>query len=54
MRPTLWDLLRRSYAQFHVGLGSISPADAEAVQEHQEALKPGVWYPGHGVIPRQD
>lgn len=51
-RPTLWTLLRRAYAQFFVGLGEISPADAREIQERQEAPTPGVWYPGTGVVPK--
>ena len=52
MKPSLWSLLRRAYAQFHVGLGTISPADAEEIRQHQEAPRPGRWYPGLGVVPK--
>ena len=50
VRPSLLALLRRAYAQFHVGLGTISPADAEEIRRRQEAPKVGQWYPGHGVV----
>ena len=52
MKPSLWSLLRRAYAQFHVGLGTISPADAEEIRQHQEAPRPGQWHPGVGVVPK--
>lgn len=48
---TFWTLLRRARAQFHVGLGTISPADAEEIRRRQEARRPGVWYAGTGVEP---
>ena len=49
-RPSLVALLRRARAQFHVGLGTISPADAEEIRRRQEAPKAGQWYPAHGVV----
>nr|WP_165001125.1 hypothetical protein [Dietzia sp. oral taxon 368] len=52
-RPSLLALLRRAHAQFHVGLGTISPADAEEIRRRQEARRPGVWYAGHGVERRR-
>ena len=52
MKPSLLTLLRRAYVQFHVGLGTISPADGQEIHQHQEARRPGVWYAGHGVIPK--
>lgn len=48
-RPSFFALLRRAHSQFHVGLGTISQADAEEIRRHREARRPGVWYPGHGV-----
>lgn len=48
-RPPLLSLLRRAYAQFFVGLGTISPADAEEIRQRQESRRPGVWYAGTGV-----
>ncbi|MCT2264497.1 hypothetical protein M3F32_07825 [Dietzia cinnamea] len=47
---SLLALLRRAYAQFHVGLGTISAADAEEIRRRQEAPKAGQWYPAHGVV----
>ncbi|MBB0993779.1 hypothetical protein G6010_05395 [Dietzia sp. SLG510A3-3B2-2] len=52
-QPSLLDLLRRAYTQFHVGLGTISSADAEELRRRQEARQPGVWYFGHGVERRR-
>ena len=48
-QPSLLDLLRRARAQFHVGLGTISAADAEEIRQRQEARRPGVWYARIGV-----
>lgn len=49
-RPSLLALLRRAHAQFFVGLGTISAADAEEIRRRQEAPKVGQWYPAHGVV----
>ncbi|MCT1639746.1 hypothetical protein [Dietzia cinnamea] len=48
-QPSLLDLLRRACAQFHVGLGTITAADAEEIRQRQEARRPGVWYPVIGM-----
>lgn len=37
--------------QYLVGAGELSQADVAEVEAHQQ-LQPGVWYPGHGVIPK--
>ena len=52
--PAAADLLRKSRHQFHVGTGEITEGDVRDLDAlaAEKPLQPGVWYPGHGVIPK--
>lgn len=53
--PAAADVFRKSRHQFHVGTGEITEGDARDLDAlaAEKPLRPGQWYPGHGVISKE-